>query len=49
MLQEAIAATVHKNLDNELSEAQHYSLLLDESADVSTYHNLNVCMSYTRW
>lgn len=44
--QEAIAATVDENLDNELSQAQYYSLLLDESTDVSTDHNLVMYVRY---
>ena len=44
--QEAIAAVVDKDLDDDLSHSNFYSLLIDESTDTATDHNLGMYMHY---
>lgn len=44
--QEAIATVVNKELDEKLSLTQSYSLLIDESTDIATDHNLVMYMRY---
>ena len=44
--QESIAAAVDENLDNDLLRVEFYSVLIDESTDIGTDHNLVVYMRY---
>ena len=44
--QEAIAAVVDQDLDKDLSCSDFYSLLIDESTDIATDHNLVMYMRY---
>jgi hypothetical protein len=44
--QEAIAAVVDQDLDKDLSCSEFYSLLIDESTDIATDHNLVMYMRY---
>ena len=44
--QEAIAAVVDEDLDKHLSATSFYSLLIDESTDIATDHNLVMYMHY---
>lgn len=49
--QESIAAVIDENLDNDLLRSEFYSVLIDESTDIGTDHNLVVNMRYvyTGW
>ena len=44
--QEAIAAVVDEDLDRDLSQSQCYSVMIDESTDIATDHNLVMYMRY---
>ena len=44
--QEAIAAVVDEDLDRDLSQSEFYSLLIDESTDIATDHNLVMYLRY---
>ena len=50
--QEPIAAIVDKDLDEDFSHSNFYSLLIDESTDIATDHNLVMYIQYvlnTEW
>ena len=44
--QEAIALVVDEDLDNDLLQAEFYSLMIDESTDISVDHNLVIYLGY---
>ena len=46
--QEAIAAAVDEDLDQDLAQSEFYSLLIDESTDIAADHNLVMYMRYVR-